>query len=118
VTHFDVHRGGLTPGTACPSALDLARFVEGTVPPDTRALLVSHLDECDDCREVVATVVSTLDIDAAPGPVLLAPAPWSPGGLTRRWGHSLPPWLIRLSTHWTARIGWWTSRPRTPNSPR
>ena len=63
MTHFDVHRGGLPPDTPCPSDLDLARFVEGTLPPDARTLMVTHLAGCDDCREVVATVVAAQDVD-------------------------------------------------------
>jgi hypothetical protein len=72
VTHFDVHRGGLPPATPCPSDLELARFVEGTLPPDARTLTVSHLTECDDCREVVATVVAAQNADDITAPV--APA--------------------------------------------
>lgn len=73
MTQFDVHRGGLPPDTPCPSDLDLARFVEGTLPPDARELMVAHLAGCDDCREVVATVVAAQDVespaDSAPAPV-------------------------------------------------
>jgi tetratricopeptide (TPR) repeat protein len=69
VTQFDVHRGGLPPDSPCPPDLDLARFVEGTLPPDARALMVTHLAECDDCREVVATVVAAQEVDDLTAPV-------------------------------------------------
>jgi hypothetical protein len=68
VTQFDIHRGGLTPDTPCPADLDLARFVEGTLPADARALMVAHLAECDDCREVVASVVAAQDVEPAHAP--------------------------------------------------
>lgn len=78
MTPFDIHRGGLSPETPCPSDLDLARFVEGTLPPDTRIRMVTHLAECDDCREVVATVVAAQDVDDLPAPAAV-PAAAAPG---------------------------------------
>ncbi|MCC6988096.1 MAG: zf-HC2 domain-containing protein [Acidobacteria bacterium] len=74
MTHFDIHRGGLPPDTPCPPDLEVARFVEGTLPPDARARMVTHLAECDDCREVVATVVAAQDVDDITAP-LTAPVP-------------------------------------------
>lgn len=65
MTPFDVHRGGSPPDTPCPSDLELARFVEGTLPADARTRMVSHLATCDDCREVVATVVAAQEADGA-----------------------------------------------------
>jgi anti-sigma factor RsiW len=75
VTHFDIHRGGLTPDTPCPTDLDLARFVEGSLQPDARTLMVAHLAECDDCREVVATVVAAQDVEPVTAPAPPVPAP-------------------------------------------
>ncbi len=75
MTHFDIHRGGLTPDTPCPSDLDLARFVEGSLPPDGRTRMVAHLAECDDCREVVATVVAAQDVEAVSAPAPFVPVP-------------------------------------------
>lgn len=72
MSHFDVHRGGRPPATPCPSDLELARFVEGTLPPDSRDRIVLHLAECNDCREVVATVVAAQEVDDLSAP---APAP-------------------------------------------
>ncbi|WP_291990410.1 zf-HC2 domain-containing protein, partial [Luteitalea sp.] len=81
MTSFDIHRGGRPPATPCPSDLELALFVEGTLPPDSRDRMVTHLAECDDCREVVATVVAARAVDdlsapaPAAAPAAAAPAP-------------------------------------------
>ncbi len=40
----------------CPSDIDLATFVDGDLPTDARARIVTHVAACDDCREVVALV--------------------------------------------------------------
>lgn len=93
MTHFDVHRGGLTPATPCPSDLDLARFVEGTLASEARTLMVAHLAECDDCREVVATVVAAQDVDAVPAPV---PAPVPAATLAASGGPAAPADVARL----------------------
>lgn len=86
MSHIDT-RTGPPALAACPADLDLARFVEGTLPAAARSRLVTHLDQCDDCREVVATVVAALpevaataDEDAAPAPRvwwLRRPATWA-----------------------------------------
>lgn len=90
MTHTETHTG--TRGqavAACPSDLDLAQFVEGTITPVARTRMLTHLDECDDCREVAATVlaaspeVAALE-DEAPsrGPRawwLRRPAVWASG---------------------------------------
>lgn len=78
MTSFDIHRGGRPPATPCPSDLDLALFVEGTLSPDSRDRLVMHLAECDDCREVVATVVAAQEVDDPSAPVA-GPAAVAPG---------------------------------------
>lgn len=94
MTHFDVHRGGL-PDTPCPSDLELARFVEGTLPADARTRMVAHLAGCDDCREVVATVVAAQDVDqlntAAPAPAVPPSAP------SRSWLRTPAAWVGALS---------------------
>lgn len=89
MTHFDVHRGGLTANTPCPSDLELARFVEGTLPPDLRARMVAHLAECDDCREVVATVVAAQEGEDGPAGVT-APEPEPPASAAPEHASSEP----------------------------
>ena len=69
---------GATARALCPTDLDLARFVEGTLGAGPRAVVMTHLADCDDCREVVATVVAAApgraeDEDDGGPP---APAPW------------------------------------------
>jgi len=76
VSDLDSHPGATT-RALCPADLDLARFVEGTLAAGPRAVVVAHLADCDDCREVVATVVAATpgradveDEDVPPGPAV------------------------------------------------
>lgn len=54
--------------TGCPSDLDLACFVDGLLDESGHAAFLRHLDGCDDCRDVVATVVEALHDDGEPAP--------------------------------------------------
>jgi hypothetical protein len=64
----------------CPTDLELARFVEGTLAAGQRAVVMTHLADCDDCREVVATVVAAApgrtDVENEDEAAPPAPAPW------------------------------------------
>lgn len=53
------------PPASCPPDLDLARFVDGTLPDGERAGMIEHLADCDDCREIV--------VMAAGAPPLVGP---------------------------------------------
>jgi hypothetical protein len=44
--------------TSCSTDLAIACLVEGTLPAPLASCLLAHLADCDDCREVVATVVA------------------------------------------------------------
>lgn len=52
--------------TACPSDIDLACFVDGRLDESAHQAMLRHLDECDDCRDVVATAVEALPTDPQP----------------------------------------------------
>lgn len=88
MTHSESHTGTRAQAVAaCPSDLDLAQFVEGTLTPAARTRMLTHLDECDDCREVAATVLAASpevaaleDEDSPRGPRarwLRRPAVWA-----------------------------------------
>lgn len=75
---------------SCPTDLELARFVEGTLDQAARGQVLEHLDACDDCREVVATAAAALGEDSgerADIPLLVS-----------------PPWWRRRATTWTAAV--------------
>lgn len=90
MTHTESHTGTRAQAVAaCPSDFDLAQFVEGTLTPPARTRMLAHLDECDDCREVAATVLAAspevaalADEDSPRGPRawwLRRPAVWASG---------------------------------------
>lgn len=55
------------PVSPCPSDADLSRFIDGALASAEHAALIAHVEQCDDCREVVATVVQAHDqIASAP----------------------------------------------------
>lgn len=84
MSHDDTRFGA--PGqTACPSDLELARFVEGTLTASARDGMLAHLSECDDCREVVATVV-------AASPEVAADADEGPAQEPRTWWRQPAAW--------------------------
>jgi tetratricopeptide (TPR) repeat protein len=60
-----------TPTGPCPTDIELASFIDGTLTTVARARIVTHVAGCDDCREVVATVAMA----RAPRPSL-AVVPW------------------------------------------
>jgi hypothetical protein len=75
-------------GSGCPSDVDLGRFIDGALDASAHAAMVEHLESCDDCREIVATVVAAegvLQDAAAPAPVSAParPAPPQPWWLWR-----------------------------------
>jgi tetratricopeptide (TPR) repeat protein len=77
-------------GPGCPSDLELSRFVDGILDTAAHAAMVAHLEACDDCREVVATVVAAeaaLQDAAAPEPAPASPAP------PQVWWFQRPVWL-------------------------
>ena len=47
-------------GGTCPPDIALASFVDGALTADARAVVVTHVAGCDDCREVVATAAAAL----------------------------------------------------------
>jgi anti-sigma factor ChrR (cupin superfamily) len=49
--------------STCPSDLELAQFVEGSLPAPARTGVVAHLGVCDDCREIVATAAAAVPPD-------------------------------------------------------
>lgn len=55
----------------CPSDLDLARFADGRLDGEARTMFVRHLADCDDCRDILATVLAA----GAAAAVHTAPAP-------------------------------------------
>lgn len=57
----------------CPTELDLARFVDGTLPEADRAAMIEHLADCDDCREAVVMAAEAPDLAA--GRPVASPAP-------------------------------------------
>lgn len=54
------------PRPACPSDTDLSRFIDDVADAAERAALVEHLEQCDDCREVVTTVLQAQEHLAPP----------------------------------------------------
>lgn len=55
--------GDLRPGrwvSGCPSDLDLACFVDDQLDAGAHGAIVEHLDTCDECRDIVATVIEAL----------------------------------------------------------
>src|SRR6266446_5592338 len=54
-------------GEAPPDHLDadeLTAFAEGSLPPAARASYVSHLAECDNCRQLVSQIAMTAGVAA------------------------------------------------------
>lgn len=65
----------------CPNDLDLALFAEGRLDAAARQDLVAHLADCDDCREILATVAAAMpdavqDVAPQPAPPLPSPTRW------------------------------------------
>ncbi len=61
--------------------LEIARFVDGRLDDEHRARMLMHLSECDDCRELVATVAAASPAgregaDDAHAPARLSPRAW------------------------------------------
>lgn len=59
----------------------LSGFAENALPANTRAVYVSHLADCDDCRAVLSNIIAmqepTAAKEAVAAPVIeLAPVPW------------------------------------------
>lgn len=68
----------------CPNDLDLALFAEGRLDAVARQAMVTHLADCDDCREILATVAAALpdageDVGPQPAPPPPPPARWRGG---------------------------------------
>jgi hypothetical protein len=53
----DPRLGGIS--SACVDDRTLAAFVDGTLDPDSRSLVVAHIASCPDCSELVAEVIRT-----------------------------------------------------------
>jgi predicted Ser/Thr protein kinase len=47
----------VSPSAACPDENELMKSVHGLLTPSSRAALEQHIDQCDRCRSLVATVV-------------------------------------------------------------
>ena len=62
----------------------LAAFAEKSLNDRERSLVLQHLAECADCRDVVALAMPA--IDAAPAPLLSAGGPWWLSWPVLRWG--------------------------------
>jgi hypothetical protein len=70
---------GQTRGDAAPDHLDadeLNAFAEGSVPPATRARYVSHLADCDNCRQLVSQLAISSGAVAKAQPAAVAQVSW------------------------------------------
>lgn len=47
-----------TPTSVCPSATELADFLDGKLEPPRRAEVLAHLADCDDCQEIVVAAAA------------------------------------------------------------
>lgn len=45
---------------SCPSDIELAELLQGLVADERREAIEDHLDECEDCRQLVVALVDTI----------------------------------------------------------
>src|SRR2546426_10454955 len=76
------------PATEHLDADELNAFAEGLLPAAARARYVSHLADCDNCRQIVSQLaISSGAMTAAP-----ITAPWAPGSASwKRLSRVFPP---------------------------
>src|SRR5436853_4992895 len=82
------------PQGSCPSAEDLACYIDGTLSPEETARVTEHLASCESCFEVYSEVLQ-FQLESEPAPVgKVVPFPGEKRHPTVPWWSSIAALLV------------------------